>query len=280
MDAGRGRAVWVAVQLRRSGERGSARIIRCGRSAAIVNGALAALSGGVRGALRPDGPTLDPAGEAAAGDAVAGVLFDPLGAAVDGAAGVRPAVPLVRGPGRGRRGVGSLDVLQEPRPAAGGRDRRQVPGRGAGAAAGEAPARTRALLGRRHADRGLGRHEELPAEGRLGRAAGAGRRAQRRGGFPRPEAHQRDPRLDDRSGRPALSQGAGQGGQALLHGPCADGEPQRPGRRRLPDPGQRPCRADRGAAHDRAARRPAEAHHAGRRQGLTTPRTSSTSCAR
>lgn len=34
------------------------------------------------------------------------------------AAGLRSAVPLVRRPGRGRRGVGSLDLLQEPRPAA------------------------------------------------------------------------------------------------------------------------------------------------------------------
>ena len=63
----------------------------------------------------------------------------------------------------------------------------------------------------------------------------ARRRAQRRGRFPWPEALQRDARLDDRSGRAALSQGTGQGGQALLHGPCADGEPQRPRRRRLSD---------------------------------------------
>jgi hypothetical protein len=30
------------------------------------------------------------------GDAVGSVLFDPLGVAVDGSAGIRPAVPLVR----------------------------------------------------------------------------------------------------------------------------------------------------------------------------------------
>ena len=52
--------------------------------------------GGVLGAVFADRPALDRAGEAAAGDAVAGVLLDPLGAAVDGAAGVRPVVPLVR----------------------------------------------------------------------------------------------------------------------------------------------------------------------------------------
>ena len=62
----------------------------------IVNEALAALSGEFSALYSPDGPALDPAREAAAGDAVAGVLFDPLGAAVDGAAGVRPAVSLVR----------------------------------------------------------------------------------------------------------------------------------------------------------------------------------------
>jgi hypothetical protein len=38
-------------------------------------------------ALFADWAAVDPAGEAAAGDAVAGVLFDPLGAASDGAAG-------------------------------------------------------------------------------------------------------------------------------------------------------------------------------------------------
>jgi hypothetical protein len=83
-----------------------------------------------------------------------------------------------------------------------------------------------------------------------------------------PEALQRDARFDDRSGSAALSQRVGQGGQALLHGACVDGEPQPPYRRRLPDRGQWPRRADRGAAHDRAARRPAEADHARRRQGL------------
>ncbi|MGY2932188.1 hypothetical protein ACVWZ6_001790 [Bradyrhizobium sp. GM6.1] len=42
-----------------------------------------------------DWAAVDPPGEAAAGDAVAGVLFDRLGAASDGAARLRPAVPLV-----------------------------------------------------------------------------------------------------------------------------------------------------------------------------------------
>ena len=45
----------------------------------------------------------------------------------------------------------------------------------------------RSLLGRRHADRGLGVDEELQAEGRIGRSSG-GRRAQRRGELPGREA--------------------------------------------------------------------------------------------
>ena len=57
-----------------------------------------------------------------------------------------------------------------------GRYRGEVPGGGAGAAAGEAAAVERAFLGRRHADRSLGVDEELQAEGRLGRAAGGRQR--------------------------------------------------------------------------------------------------------
>ena len=60
------------------------------------------------------------------------------------------------------------------------------------------------------------------------RTAGRCGRPQRGGGFPRREAIERYARLDHRPGSEALPQGAGQGGQALLHGACADGEPQRP----------------------------------------------------
>src|ERR1035438_10181559 len=61
---------------------------------------------------------LDRAGVYAAGASVAGVLLDPLGAPVGRAARLQPAVPLVRGPGHGRRGVEPCRLLQEPRPAA------------------------------------------------------------------------------------------------------------------------------------------------------------------
>ena len=109
---------------------------------------------------------------AAAGLAAAGVLLDPLGAPADGAARLQPAVSLVRGARRGRCGVGPLDVLQEPRPAAGGGCGGEVPGGRAAPPQGEAVPVGRALLGRRHAGGGLGQPEELPRQGRLRRAAG------------------------------------------------------------------------------------------------------------
>ena len=52
----------------------------------MVNEALAALERDLRGALSADRAAVGSAGEAASGDAVAGVLLDPLGAAADGAA--------------------------------------------------------------------------------------------------------------------------------------------------------------------------------------------------
>jgi hypothetical protein len=77
---------------------------------AIVNEALSALAVGGRVfcAVFADRAAVDPAGEAVASDALASLLFNSLGAAVDGAAGVRSAVPLVRWHRRRRRGVGSL----------------------------------------------------------------------------------------------------------------------------------------------------------------------------
>lgn len=51
---------------------------------------------GLGGAVFADGAAFDPAGKAAASDAATGVLLDPLGAAFDGTAGIRPSVPLVR----------------------------------------------------------------------------------------------------------------------------------------------------------------------------------------
>ena len=58
------------------------------------------------GAVFADRAAIDPARATAACAAAAGLLHDPFGAAVDGAARVRSAVPLVRRP-RSRSGVGS-----------------------------------------------------------------------------------------------------------------------------------------------------------------------------
>ncbi len=85
--------------------------------------------------------------------------------------------------------------------------------------------------------------------------------SQRRAGFLWSEAQQRDPRFDHRSRRPARPQGTGQGGEVVLHRPCADGEPQWADCRRGGDPRIRPCRAAGGGTLDRAARRAASTHH-------------------
>src|SRR5687768_4651239 len=51
----------------------------------------------VRPAVCHDGTTVDPAGAAAARAIAAGLLLDPQRAVADGAAGLQPAVSLVRG---------------------------------------------------------------------------------------------------------------------------------------------------------------------------------------
>ena len=83
------------------------------------------------------------------------------------------------------------------------------------------PALGRPLLRGRHADPGLVEHEELPPEGRHGRAAG--RWSQRQPELPRRAAAQRYACLDHRPRSPAVPQGSGQGGQAQLHGSSAHG---------------------------------------------------------
>ena len=135
---------------------------------------------GVRRALRGRRrAAVDPAGDAAAGDAAAGVLHDPLGAPVDGAARVRPLVPLVRRAFGGRAGLGPFDLLEEPRPSARRRGRREVPRRGVEPAQGEAAAVEPALQRRRDPDRGLGEPEVVQAQ--AGRGRGSGRSARGRG---------------------------------------------------------------------------------------------------
>src|SRR3982751_2097136 len=81
---------------------------------------------------------LDPAGAAAAGDALAGVLLDPLRTPADGAAGLRSPVPLVRRARHRRSGLGPVHLFQEPRPAARRRHRSPVSDRSSGAPTREA----------------------------------------------------------------------------------------------------------------------------------------------
>ena len=231
--------------------------------------------GRVLGAVRADGSTLDPAREASAGDAVAGVLFhDPFGAAVDGAARVRPPVLP-----RWFVGLGVDDAAWDHSTFSKNRER-LLEGDLAAKLLGAvlAQPRVKRLLSTDHFSvdgtlvEAWASMKSFPAEGRLGcepPSQGGGRN--READFPWPKADQRDARLGDRSRGAALSQRTRQGGQAQLHGPRVDGEPATAfsSTRLSPTGSQRPRGADRGAAHDRAARRPAEADHAaGSRQGL------------
>ena len=111
-------------------------------------------------------PAVDAAGAAAAGAAAAGALHGAQRADADRAARIQPAVSLVRRAGHGRRGVDADDVHEEPRAPARGRHRPAVLRGGAGAGAWAPAAVGRALHGRRHPARGVGRPEELHAQGR------------------------------------------------------------------------------------------------------------------
>ena len=114
-----------------------------------------------------------------------------------------------------RADLGSVGVLEEPGPVAGGRHRQRSSWRRCCRGRGSSDFCRRSLLGRWHADRGLGLDEELQAEGRLGGAAGAA--GATASGLPWREALERNPCLDHRSGGQALPQGQWQGGQARLH---------------------------------------------------------------
>ena len=118
----------------------------------LVNEALAALASEFAARYAPIGRPSIPAEKLLWAMLLQAFLFDPLGAPVDGAAGVRPSVPLVRGIWDRRRGLGPFRVLEEPRPSARRRDRREVPERDPGAAARETTFKRGALLGRRHVD--------------------------------------------------------------------------------------------------------------------------------
>jgi hypothetical protein len=153
-------------------------------------------------------------------------------------------------------GLGADGVHQEPRPAADHRDVAQGDGGDPGPSRGRAAAVGRAFLGRWHAGKGLGLDEELPAEGRDTRLTTKGRATRpdpmppeinplptqpRPTRCPAPPARTAMPKSISgaRSGpmppmpRPPIpdarlyKKSPGTGCGALLHGPCADGEPAR-----------------------------------------------------
>ena len=118
-------------------------------------------------------------------------------------------------------------------------------------AAGPLPALQPALLRRRHADRGLGQHEEFRAEGwqpheLSGNGSGhrGGRNTER--DF-HGEKRTNDTHLDHRSRSPGCSEKPPARRPSCSHGAPDDGEPQRAHRRCPADRGQR-----HGRAHDRA----------------------------
>ena len=104
---------------------------------AMVDEVLSQLVATVRQHVRQRGPAVDCAGEVVASAVAADAVLDPQRAAADGTDRLQPAVPLVRGPERGRRGLGRDHVHQEPRPVAGGRRGQRVSGAGGGAGAGK-----------------------------------------------------------------------------------------------------------------------------------------------
>ena len=68
--------------------------------------------------------------------------------------------------------------------------------------------------------------KSVRAEGRRGGPTHGGRRAEPVEGLPGGAAFQRDPCIDDGPGGAVGAQGAGAGGEAVLRGPRAHGEPQ------------------------------------------------------
>ena len=124
----------------------------------------------------------------------------------------------------------------------------------------------RALLGRRHADRGLGVDEELPAEGRLG--ASRRRRAATASAIStaRSAATRRTPRPP--TPRPSCTARAKARKPSCASSASADGEPHGLVVEAELTRGRRARRARGGRGHDRAPFAGRHAHHARRRQGL------------
>ena len=132
----------------------------------LTDRALERIEWGTGQAVLGDGAGVDCAGAAVAGVAADGSVLGALGAATDGAIELQPAVPVVRGSGDGRRGVGRDGVHQEPGAADRGRGEPAVAGGGAGRGAGEAVVERRAFHRGWDADSSLGGEPELSGEER------------------------------------------------------------------------------------------------------------------
>ena len=188
--------------------------------------------GRVRQALRADRAAVDPAREAVAGAAAAGVLLGALGAPADRAA--RATTCCSAGSSASRSTIRCGTSRCSPRTAT-GCSRATIAAKFFQAVLSQPP--IKALLSDEHftVDGTLieawASMKSFKPQGRSrGRATG-GRRPQRRARLPRRAAQQRHPCLDHRPRGAAAAQGPRQGGEALLHGPPADGEPPRPDRR-------------------------------------------------
>ena len=224
----------------------------------------------LRHALLLDGPALDPAGDAAQGDAVAGVLLGAFRVGTHGADPLQPARPAGSSGCRWTRALGDPTVFTHNREQARRQAdvARQFSGGADDSESGEAASVERALLGGRHAGRGLGKHEELPPKARLRRAARAG--SATASATPQGEAVERDACLDAAFGSAALSQGRWPREPAVLHGACPRGAPQRAGDLRHANPCHRQGRARGDADAAQPARCPAPTSRSARRSARTT----------
>ena len=147
---------------------------------------------------------------------VASPVLGALRTSADGADHLQHDVPLVRRAVDGRAGLGRDGVHQEPRAPAAGRHCARLSGRDPGGPSGQAAAVGRALLCRWNHDRSLGQHEELPSQGRLGRAAST--RSKRRNRLSRGATQQSDACLDHGRRRAALQEGSRPGCSSATSG--------------------------------------------------------------
>ena len=121
----------------------------------------------------------------------------------------------------------------------------------------------RALQRGRHADPGVGQPQERAAQGRLGR-----RRRPTARGLARRAAQQRHARVEDGPGVAAVPQEQRGAGTAELPGPCAHGQPPRPGGQRPGEPARRIRPNGTWPRRCWPTWPERQAHHGGRRQGL------------